>query len=104
MKQLVRNVIDPARDLGHVDRDHKKEKKDMSGHEGVPAAREGEEGGRKMNRGDLGQEGRAEHSGAIEKFLDDDAAADSTGHTSEDEPKKKHGDAGKIKDECEDCA
>lgn len=26
LKQLVRNVIDPSRDLGHVDRDHKQKK------------------------------------------------------------------------------
>ena len=26
LKQLVRNVVDPNRDLGHVDRDHKEKK------------------------------------------------------------------------------
>lgn len=26
LKQLVRNVIDPLRDLGHIDRDHKGKK------------------------------------------------------------------------------
>lgn len=30
LKQLVRNIIDPTRDLGHVDRHHKKEEKDQT--------------------------------------------------------------------------
>ena len=30
LKQLVRNIIDPTRDLGHVDRHHKKEDKDQT--------------------------------------------------------------------------
>ncbi len=31
LKQLVRNIIDPTRDLGHVDRHNKSEKTEQSG-------------------------------------------------------------------------
>lgn len=102
----MRNVIDPARDLGHVDRDHKKEKakKDTPEYGDVPAAREGETGGEETKKGDLSHETYAEHLGAIGKSLNDEVATRSTGPAAEDEPKTMHEDAEKVREKCEDCA
>ena len=98
LKQLVRDVIDPARGLGHVDRDHRGEQRDR---ETADAAVEGARGTeRKQDERRGGSTGAV---GALGKSTGDDAvkATDLVAKGArKDGPEK----AGKQKEDCQDCA
>ena len=95
LKQLVRNVIDPDRDLGHVDRHHK-EKGGNEMMEAVNVAIEPEIGG------ESGEVGVDEGLNAMKQALEENLSASRS-------PAKKvvsrdgHGRDISKKEDCEDC-
>ena len=91
-------MIDPTRDLGHVDRDHRTEKKDR---DTADVAADGGKG--KAGKQDKGGEGDAGASGALRKSPGNDAAR-TTGLVAEGVLKDRP-EMGEIQNEdCKDCA